>query len=78
VFLRRGASPCLQVQEQFLSRLIALIRESIDISPLQLLVYSGTASRIVTLVSSYQTIYSRLKGILVWSLSFIIPTSNYL
>jgi len=61
------ASPSLKVQEQFLSRLIALIRESIDISLLQLLVYSGTACRNVKVVSSYQTIYSRLKDILVWS-----------
>ena len=74
---RTVASPSLQVQEQFLSRLITLIRESIDISPLQLLVYSGTEFRIVKVVSSYQTIYSRLKDILVWSLSLIIPTSNF-
>jgi hypothetical protein len=55
-----AVSPFLQVEEQFLARLIALIRESIDISLLQSLVYSGTAFRILTVVSSYQTIYSKL------------------
>jgi len=43
--------------------------ESIDISPRQLLVYSGRVCRIVKVVSSYQAIYSRFKDILVWSWS---------